>query len=185
MKETYNKLKDFTARTSAVPLKQLSAVVFVFFAAACHKDNNSAGNSGNTLLQNKWTLISRTGNFPTSPYPFNGFHETDSPNDYFTFGKNDTVYSFVTAYMPFGTDTVSYKASPNSITFYVNQRQNGFLFETQDTLGHLHDTTVAQILALNDNLLVLSFPSIEPITNLVAPGITTYFQGTLIDSLKR
>jgi hypothetical protein len=166
-------------------LKQLSAVVFVFFAVACNKDNNSSGNSGNNLLQNKWTLVSRTGNFPTSPYPFNGFHEIESPNDYFTFGKNDTVYSFVTAYMPFGTDTVFYKASPNSITFYVNQRQNGFLFETQDILGHLHDTTVAQILALNDNLLVLSFPSIEPVTNLVGPGITTYFPGTLIDSLIR
>jgi hypothetical protein len=93
MEEVYNKLKECTARISVIPLRKLSALVFVIFAVACHKDSNSTGDSGNSLLQNKWTLVSRTGVFPAGPYPFDGFHETDSPNDYFIFGKNDTVYS--------------------------------------------------------------------------------------------
>ena len=142
----------------------------------------------NWLLQNKWTLISSTATFPTSPYPFNGFHEVAAPNDYFNFGKNDSLYSYVTASLPYSVDTIFYKASSSSITFYVSQSQSSYayLFETQDTLGHFHDTTVAQIITLNDTLLVLSFPSIEPVTtSLNGSGSTTYYPGTMIDTLKR
>jgi hypothetical protein len=162
---------------------KLFLLMSLLFAAACKKDNNSYDNSTNVLLQHKWTLISRTATFPASPR--NNFVETDSPNDYFTFGKNDTAYSYVTLYAPFSIDTVYYKASPTSITFYVNQNQNGWLFQSQDTSGHWHDTTVAQILTLTDNSLVLSFPAIGTVTNLAGPGITTYYPGTEIDSFKR
>ena len=168
-------------------MKKLSALAFILLTVACHKDNNST-NAGNTLLQNKWTLVSRTATYPTSPYPFNGFHEVDAPNDYLNFGKNDSVYSYVTGYSPYSLDTILYKASPSSITFYVSQSQSNYayLFETQDTLGHFHDTTVAEIITLNDSLLVLSFPSIEPVTtSLDGTGSTTYYPGTLIDTLKR
>jgi hypothetical protein len=164
---------------------KLSILIAAIFALACHKNNGGSGDSGNSLLENKWTWVSSTGTYPAAPYPFNGFYEIGSPNDYFSFGKNDTAYSLVGTYMPYGVDTAFYKATSYSITFYVNQKQNGILFETQDTLGHLHDTTVAQILTLNDSLLVLSFPSIDPVTNLYGPGITTYFQGTQVDTLKR
>jgi hypothetical protein len=168
-------------------MKKLSASAFLILIVACHKNNNSA-NSGNSLLQYKWTLVSRTATFPTSPYPFDGFHEVDAPNDYFNFGKNDSVYSYVTGYLPYSVDTIFYKASSSSITFYVSQSQSNyaFLFETQDTLGHFHDTTVAQIITLNDTLLVLSFQSIEPVTtSLNGTGSTIYYPGTMIDTLKR
>jgi hypothetical protein len=168
-------------------MKKLSVLAFLILTVSCHKDNNST-NSGNTLLQNKWTLVSRTATFPTSPYPFGGFHEVDAPNDYFNFGKNDSVYSYVTGYLPYSIDTIFYKASSSSITFYVSQSQSSYayLFETQDSLGHFHDTTVAQIITLNDSLLVLSFSSIEPVTtSLNGTGSTIYYLGTMIDTLKR
>jgi hypothetical protein len=168
-------------------MKKISVLAFLILTVACHKDNNGT-NSGNTPLQNKWTLVSSTATFPTSPYPFSGFHEVGSPNDYFNFGKNDSVYSYVTGNLPYSIDTILYKASASSITFYVSQSQSNYayLFETQDTLGHFHDTTVAQIITLNDTLLVLSFPSIEPVTtSLNGMGSTTYYPGTMIDTLKR
>jgi hypothetical protein len=170
-------------------MKKLSALGFLILIVACHKDNPSTStNAGNSRLQHKWTLISRTATFPTSPYPFNGFHEVDAPNDYFDFRKNDSVYSYVTGYLPYSVDTIFYQASSSSITFYVSQSQGNyaFLFETQDTQGHFHDTTTAQIITLNDTLLVLSFPSIDPVTSSVnGTGSTTYYPGTMIDSLKR
>lgn len=168
-------------------MRNLSALAFLILIVACHKDSGGGGNSnsGNSLLQYKWTLVSRTATYPTSPYPFGGFHEVDPPGDYFNFGKNDSVYSYVTGG---GVDTILYQASSSAITFYVgqNQSQYAYLFETQDTLGHFHDTTVAQIMTLNDTLLVLSFSSITPVTtSLDGTGSTVYYPGTMIDSLKR
>ena len=168
-------------------MKKLSALGFLILIVACGKDKNST-NQGNSRLQYKWTLISRTATFPTSPYSFSSFHEVDGPNDYFDFRKNDSVYSYVTPYLPFSVDTIYYQASSSSVTFYVSPSQSGyaFLFETQDTQGHFHDTTIAQIVTLNDTLLVLSFSSIEPITtSLNGTGSTTYYPGTMIDTLKR
>ena len=162
--------------------RNLLVGAFVITMISCSKD--AANNNGaNSLLQNKWTLISRTASFPASPR--NNFVETDSPNDYFTFGQNDSAYSCVTAYLPFSIDTVSYKVSSGSITFYINKKQNGFIFVSQDTIGSLHDTTTAQILNLTSHSLVLSFPAIGSVTNLAGPGITTYYPGTEIDSLTR
>jgi archaellum component FlaF (FlaF/FlaG flagellin family) len=160
-------------------------IIFLFagFFIGCHKDNSSSGNSLNSLLQNKWALLSRTATFPTRPSL--NFVETDSPNDYFKFGTNDTAYSYVTSYLPFSIDTAFYTSTSNSITFYINQKQNGLIFQNQDGNGVLHDTTVAQIITLTSNSLVLSFPTMGTVTNLVGPGITSYFPGTEIDSLKR
>lgn len=169
-------------------INKWSVSICIVFAASCHKNNNSSGDTGNSLLQYKWTLVSSTGTYPAAPYPFDSFYAPAIPSDSFTFtfGKNDTVYSYENVNAYYGVDTVFYKASSSSITFYINPKQNGILFETQDTLGHLHDTTVAQILALNDTLLVLSFPSIDPVTtSRDGTGSTIYYPGTLIDTLKR
>lgn len=177
----------FSIIESSKQMKKLSVLAFLILTVACHKDNNST-NSGNTLLQNKWTLVSSTGNYPGAPYPFNGFYEVGAPNDYFNFEKNDSVYSYVTGNPLYSVDTIFYKASSSSITFYVSQSQSNYAyqFETQDTLGHFHDTTVAQIITLNDSLLVLSFPSIDPVTtSLDGTGSTIYYPGTVIDTLKR
>lgn len=155
-------------------------VIFSFYLAACNKDSTKTGNTTNSIVQNKWILISRTATFPASSG--NNFHEIDSPQDYFNFGKNDTVYSYVTAYLPFSIDTAFYKLSPNAITFYINDNQNGFIFQSQDTNGNWHDTTVAKILSLTENSMILSFPSIGTVGG---SGLTQYYPGTEIDSLKR
>ncbi len=157
---------------------------FSFLFMACHKDPADPADpvttKHNSVLQNKWTLISRTATFPASPG--NNFHEIDSPDDYFIFGENDTAYSYVTAYLPFSIDTAFYKVSSNTITFYVNQNQNGFIFQSQDINGNVHDTTTATILSVTDNLLVLSFPSIG---SVAGSGMPQYYPGTEIDTLKR
>ena len=155
-------------------------VTFSFYVTACNKNTTNSNNSTNSILQNKWTLISRTATFPASP--MNNFHEIDSPNDYLNFGKNDTVSSYVTAYLPFSIDTAFYKVSQNTITFYTNNNQNGFIFQSQDTNGNWHDTTVVQILSLTENSMILSFPSIGTVGG---SGPTQYYPGTEIDSLKR
>ena len=155
-------------------------VGFIFYLTACKKAATNTNNATNSMLQNKWTLISETATFPESPR--NNFHDIDSPNDYFNFGKNDTAYSYITAYLPFGFDTAFYKVSPNTITFDINTNQNGSSFESQDTNGNWHDTTVAQILLLTENSMVLSFPSIGSVGG---SGPVQYYPGTEIDSLKR
>jgi hypothetical protein len=163
-------------------LKRMFLFIFIAPAICCNK-SSSSGHVAGSPLQYKWTLVSRTATFPASAR--NNFAEKDSPGDYFSFGTNDTAYSYVTAYLPFSIDTAYYKASADSIIFYVNEKQNGFIFQSQDTIGNIHDTTVAQILELTDSSLVLSFPTIGTVTNLARPGITTYYPGTEIDSLKR
>jgi hypothetical protein len=163
-------------------LKKWLVLIFIIGAISCGKGNNKPAPVNNPL-QYKWTLVSRTATFPASPR--NNFVEKDFPNDYLSFGKNDTVYSYVTSYLPFSIDTVFYKESANSITFYVSTMQNGFIFQSQDTNGNLHDTTVAQIISLTSSTLVLGFPTIGTVTNLAGPGITTYYPGTEIDSLTR
>ncbi len=151
-------------------------IVFCFASVSCHKDS---GSKQTNLLQFKWQLNSRTATFPTQPSL--NFHEKDEPDDYIQFGKNDTAYSFITAYLPFSIDTASYQATSGNISFH-DSRQYGIVFRHQDGNGELVDETTVQIISLTDHLLILSFPTVSTIDD---NGNITYYQGTMIDSLSR
>lgn len=158
-------------------VKLFSIIIFCFaVGVSCHKDSSPTQTN---VLQFKWQLNSRTATFPTQPSL--NFYEKDTPDDYIEFGKNDTAYSFITAYLPFSIDTASYTTTSSTITFH-DSRQYGIVFRHQDGNGVLVDETTVQIISRTDHLLILSFPTVSTIDD---NGNITYYQGTMIDSLSR
>jgi hypothetical protein len=131
------------------------------------------------MLQYKWTLISRTATFPGKPAL--NFKEIDTPDDYLTFGTNDTAYSYITSYLPFSIDTASYTFSSNLINVH-DSREYGIVFRHQDSNGVMLDNTTIQIISLTNNSLILSFPTQG---SVVDNGVATYYPGTIVYSLKR
>ena len=155
----------------------LILIPYLYFLTGCAK--NSSPPSSPNLLQNKWTLISRTATFPGNPSL--NFTEIDTPDDYLLFGKNDTAYSYIASYLPFSIDTASYTVTSNSILVH-DSRLYGIVFQHQDSNGIMLDTTTIQILSLTNNALVLSFPTLGSVAGNGAP---VYYPGTIIYSLKR
>jgi hypothetical protein len=159
-------------------------IVIITFCAlqfsSCSKDSVQ---STPDLLLGKWILVSTTIDSPTFPSNFNSyFNDQYSSNDYFLFSKNDSVYSYISEYYP-NFDTAYYKQASYSI-FFTDKLFAG-PFSHQLNNGNFVDTTTFQILSISNNLLVISFPIQEDVTNLAGPGITTYYPGTQVDTLKK
>jgi hypothetical protein len=143
----------------------------------CGKDSTSPQN--NNLLQHKWAINSRVAVFPGNSIL--NFTETSSANDYLDFRANDSVYSYITTYLPFSIDTASYTVSSNIITVH-DTRQYGIVFQHQNNNGEMQTTTNIALVSLTENKLVLNFPTQGTVN---VSGVTTYYPGTITYTLSR
>jgi hypothetical protein len=144
---------------------------------SCGKD--SANTVDDNPLHHKWTINSRVAVFPSNSIL--NFSETSSLNDYLDFRANDTVYSYITTYLPFSIDTASYIVSSNVITVH-DIRQYGIVFQHQNNIGEMQTTTDIEIVSLTDDKLILKFPT-QGTVNI--SGVTTYYPGIITYNLSR
>ena len=159
------------------PAFALLCTALLLLMASCGKDPDKT--TDNSQLQHKWTINSRVAVFPGNTSL--NFTETSSPNDYLDFRTNDSVYSYITSYLPFSKDTASYTVSSNTIAVH-DTRQYGIVFQHQDNNGVVQTSTDIELVSVTDNALVLKFPTQGTVNS---GGITTYYPGTITYNLSR
>ncbi len=130
-------------------------------------------------IVHRWSISKRTASFPGNPSL--NFTETGAASDYLEFRNNDSVYSYITLYLPFSIDTASYIISSNRITVH-DTRQYGIVFQHQDNNGNIVQTTDIDIVYVTDSTMQLRFPTMA---SVVSGGNTTYYPGTLTYDLNR
>lgn len=159
-----------------VQLLGCSSLLWILIFSSC-KDKSEAVVA--KPIQKRWTIVSRTATFPGNTSL--NFVETASPGDYLDFRLNDSAYSYYSLYLPFSKDTAHYTINGNQL-FFTDHRDYGIIFQHQNSLGEIQDTTTATIVSVTDSSCTLRFPTLASVGGT---GGTTYYTGTLTYQLRQ
>lgn len=157
----------------------LLLILFLLTASIMSCSKNEQARPQNNPLQNKWTIVKRTGTFAGNAML--NFEEQGQPADFLDFRTNDSVYSYYSLYLPFSIDTASYSVNSNIITTH-DTREYGIIFQQQDNNGVIKTTTDIEILSITDSTLILKFPTLGTIN---VNGTIAYYPGYIVYDLKR